>query len=92
MAMERRMRDPLNPDSQDEEADRGQTAFAANTLWAAGRLSAAGVGSVLTARFGNAWTSPCGRSQNPSPQDPTQFQNRLWGGGFGGQVRVSRKS
>lgn len=36
-------------------------------------MAAACVGSVLTARFGMLGPRLLGRSQNPSPQDSTQF-------------------
>ena len=46
------------PGGSSTEEQRSQTAFSAKTLRAAGLLPAAGVGSVLTAHFGDARTSP----------------------------------
>jgi hypothetical protein len=41
-----------------DEEQRGQTAFPAKTLWAAGLLPVTSVGSVVTAHCGDAPTSP----------------------------------
>src|SRR5437879_5474899 len=46
------------PGGSSTEEQRSQTAFSAKTLRAAGLLSVAGVGSVVTARCGDASTSP----------------------------------
>ena len=46
------------PCGSSTEEQRSQTAFSPKTLRAAGLLSVAGVGSVLTARFGDVPTSP----------------------------------
>ena len=46
------------PCGSSTEKQRSQTAFSAKTLRAAGLLSLAGVGSVVTARCGDAPTSP----------------------------------
>src|SRR5216683_145909 len=46
------------PGESSTEEQRSQTAFSAKTLRAAGLLSVAGVGSVVTARCGDASTSP----------------------------------
>src|SRR6266446_2408833 len=46
------------PGGSSTEEQRSQTAFSAKTLRAAGLLSVAGVGSLLTARCGDARNSP----------------------------------
>src|SRR6266542_4062080 len=46
------------PQRSPTEEQRSQPAFSAKTLWAAGLLSVACVGSALTARCGDARSSP----------------------------------
>src|SRR6266542_1369999 len=54
------------PQRSPPEEQRSQPAFSAKTLWAAGLLSVACVGSALTARCGDAGA----RAEAPSPLWP----------------------
>ena len=73
------------PRGSSTEEQRSQPALCAKTLRAAGLLSFASVGSVVTARCGDAplpvrlGPRRLGQSQNPSPQHPLQFSDRLLG-------------
>ncbi len=68
---------------------RSQTALSAKTPRAAVLLSVSGVGSVVTARCGDApLASPArtrrlGHRQNSSPQHPSEFSIRLFGAAVG---------
>ncbi len=67
------------PQRSPTEEQRSQPALSFTTLRAAGLLAVARVGSAVIPLSGTGMLRPrrLGHSQNSSPQDPTQFSDRL---------------